>query len=70
MKTNNELRKKFCGTNISQTKKILGFWWVLETQNINTITRIGSYTFSRKGKGKIRFTTEFNIIVDVEYLFY
>lgn len=66
-KKDNELRNKFCGMDISDAKKELGYWWTLDSQNVNPI---GSYVFSRKGQGVIKFTTENNIIVDVEDLRY
>ena len=65
-----ELRNTFCGMDISDAKKKLGYWWTLDTQNVNSITRVGSYVFSRKGQGAIKFTTEDNIIVDAEDLGY
>lgn len=67
---NEELRKTFCGMDISDAKKKLGYWWTLDTQNVNSFTRVGSYVFSRKGQGAIKFTTEDNIIVDAEDLGY
>lgn len=69
-KKDNELRNKFCGMDISDAKKEIGYWWTLDEQNVNTTNGIGSYVFSRKGQGTIKFTTEDNIIIDVEDLRY
>lgn len=70
MKHNDELRKTFCGMDISDAKKKLGYWWTLDTQNVNSFTCIGSYVFFHKGQGAIKFTTKNNIIVDAENLSY
>lgn len=62
----NELRDTFCGMDISDAKRKLGYWWTLDTQNVNPFTRVGTYVFSRKGRGTIKFTTEDSIIVGAE----
>lgn len=68
-KKDNKLRD-FLGMDISDAKKILGYWWIIDSQNVNSTTGVGSYVVSCKGQGVIKFTTEHNIIVDVEDLRY
>ena len=63
-----EIQKSLIGLEISNAKKLLGYWWILDSYSLNNQ---GGYTYwlARSGKGKIRLNTDINnIVIDVEPL--
>lgn len=60
----NEMKNDLMGLTISDAKKLLGYWWTLNNQNVSASG--GTYTFERSGKGIIEIQTDSkNIIIDV-----
>jgi len=58
----NEPTSYLVGLEISEARKFLGYWWVLENQNVRSSG--SQYTFSRAGVGKITlYTNEKNIVI-------
>ena len=63
-----EIQKSLIGLKITNAKKLLGYWWILDSYSLNNQ---GGYTYwlARSGKGKIRLNTDVNnIVIDVEPL--
>jgi hypothetical protein len=63
-----EIQNSLIGLGISNAKKLLGYWWILDSYSLNNQ---GGYTYwlARSGKGKIRLDTDIhNIVIDVEPL--
>jgi len=61
-----EIQNSLIGLEISNAKKLLGYWWILDNYYLNNQ---GGYTYwlVRSGKGKIRLKTDINnIVIDVE----
>ena len=51
------------GMDISTARRTLGYWWVLDTQNVNC--GIGTYIFFRPARGRVELHTENNIVKSV-----
>ena len=63
-----EIQNSLIGLKITDAKKLLGYWWILDSYSLNNQ---GGYTYwlARFGKGKIRLNTDVNnIVIDVEPL--
>ena len=61
-----EIQNSLIGLKITDAKKLLGYWWILDSYSLNNQ---GGYTYwlARFGKGKIRLSTDVNnIVIDVE----
>ena len=59
-----EMQKSLIGLEISDAKKMLGYWWILESYFLNN--QGGYYCFARSGKGKIQLKTDKkNIVIDI-----
>ena len=58
----NNSASQLIGLDISEARKMLGYWWVLENQHVSSYG--SQYTFGRAGVGKITlYTNEKNIVV-------
>ena len=58
----NNTASRLIGLEISEAAKMLGYWWVLENQNIGSSG--SQYNFTRAGAGKVTlYTNEKNIVV-------
>ena len=63
-----EIQKSLIGLEITNAKKLLGYWWILDSYSLNNQGGY-SYLLARSGKGKIRLNTDINnIVIDVEPL--
>ena len=61
-----EIQKSLIGLEITNAKKLLGYWWILDSYSLNNQGGY-SYLLARSGKGKIRLNTDINnIVIDVE----
>ena len=58
--TANEFFKSLIGLDITEARKKLGYWWVLETYHVDF--RGGLYVFERAAGGQVAVRTENNII--------
>ena len=56
--------KSLTGMEISEARKALGYWWILEGQSIGVETAV--YEFTRAGVGSIALFTIRNIVKDVK----
>ena len=64
-----EIQKSLIGLEISNAKKLLGYWWILESSFLSS--QGGYYCFSRSGKGKIQLKTDRkNIVINIESLIF
>ena len=67
MRTLDEL-KTLVGMELQEARTALGFWWVLVSQQADTISH---FTFERAGLGTVTLTTkltrEGNIVTDVDF---
>lgn len=58
--------EKIIGAETFEIKKKLGYWWVLESQNIPTDGSKAEYRFKRAGRGSMTVYTENGIVMSTE----